>query len=290
MLQDMLETQAEFQVHELMKYFPDGKIDKDALHHSLCSHLISEAQELMDCVPWMLHKPVGRGQSTRLGKITEMVDVFKWLMNLMILHGVSAEEFYEVYNMKSTVVCSRCDANDFVKSRPGPCLILDLDGVLVDRDSRLLAFLNQGSKPHLQATSISYWKKREGLAAYEKAKHDFYEGPGFTDCPEIQETVSLIKQATDIPIVILTARDVRNHPRLHFDTIEWLDNHSICYKALICMADKAKALVGWCHKESVFVDDEREHVEAVSTVCHAWQYENPSTVAEAIEKVRNARR
>jgi hypothetical protein len=284
--QTMLAYQAQFQAKELQRIFPEG-FDKTALHHSLCSHLISEAQELMDCVPWMLHKPIGRGDSTRKATVTEMIDVFKWLLNLMILHEVSFNEFNLEFCEKSTVVESRIKASQFARKEKGPILVLDMDGVLCDRDTKLLQFVNKCSG--FKFDTIKAAKAYLGQKDYEGFKFRFYEEIGFGTCEEISEVTSLLKKIIGVPILVLTARDVKRHPGLHFKTIQWLHDSGIQYDALVCMSEKEKALASWCHPGSCFVDDDPTNIERVSLVCTAKLFEGPQTVMDAIQHVQKAR-
>lgn len=290
-LEAMIAYQKKFQAGELARIFPKG-YDKTALHHYLCSHIMSETQELMDCVPWMLHKPIGRGQLTRKATVVEMIDIFKWLLNVMDLHEVTAEEFYREFCEKSAVVESRIRATKFALSNPGPCLILDMDGVLVDRDTRLLAFINKKVQEGMQEvfTTLSRAKSTMGQRTYEKLKTEFYQGTYFKECVGIAEVCDQVRKPLGIPVVILTARDVKNHPGLHFQTIEWLHKNDIQYDALICMGEKAKALAAWCDERSVFVDDDKHNVDDVANVCHSVIYTHPATVRDAIKKVQDARK
>lgn len=277
----MLHQQSDFQQGELDRLFPKGDWDKTQLHHALCSHMIAEAQELMDTQPWYLHKKPQA--STRYATVTEMVDCFKWLLNLLVLHGVSAAEFQTTFEEKSFVVKDRIRTEVFVHSNPGPCLILDLDGVLCDRDSRLVDFYDKNWRRydegvrewHLKTfgkESVStMYDLRQVLsaAAYERLKFDFYESGEFFNCLPFSDVLDTAKYAAGegVPVVLLSSRSVRKHPRLHFLTIGWLESHQVEYDALIFADDKDKALVGWADRRCVLWDDDDRFIETVKRIC-----------------------
>ena len=286
----MLEAQRAFQSKEMKRIFPNG-YDVDALHHSLCSHMIAECQELMDCRPWMLHKkPPAMSKYTTT---TEMVDVFKFLLNLMILHGVTPTEFSAAFNQKSLVVEDRIRTEVFVRSRPGPVLVCDLDGVLVDRDSQLLEFIRKSTEaPEI---SLEEAKKRIGPRLYERYKYQFYDSDSFYNCKPYPDAVKMYQALKkDIPVVILTARDVKRHAGIHYYTLKWLRDNFIEYDALIFYEEKDKALVGWCDPQSIAIDDEERQVERMNRICDAWKYDpndrfGHQMFANAFEELRNRR-
>lgn len=295
LLQNMFEIQAAFQDEELRRYFPEG-YETPSLHHSLCSHIISETQELMDCVPWMLHKPLGRGNATRKATVVEIVDVLKFLLNVALLHGVEPRELYEEFAEKSAVVEDRRRTKLFLEQEKGPILILDMDGVLVDRDPALLAFINAAIKSrtgHVFSDLLTA-KRVLGQAEYERHKHAFYDGPGFVDCKPMEEALAELQLEPDgrspAPILILTAREAKAHPGLHFTTMKWLKDNGIRYQGLIFSGEKARTLAELgVNQKSIFIDDDAKHAESVSNVCNSYQYRSSRDMREAVTRFKALR-
>ena len=79
--------------------------DKRRYHITTCMQLIKEVTELLDCYPWKSERSMV--QATREVLLDELVDVFKFFMNLLILHGVLPEEFQRAYDEKSQRVEKR---------------------------------------------------------------------------------------------------------------------------------------------------------------------------------------
>lgn len=285
MLEPAYDYQRRFLASELQRLFKEA-YDVDALHHSLCSHMMSEVQELMDCRPWMLHKKPPAG--TRYNTVAEMVDAFKWLLNIMTLHDVTEEEFWIVFEQKSRVVEDRIRTEIFTKSKPGPCLVCDIDGVLCDRDSVLLSFINRETSNSFH--SVSQAKTRLGSKEYAVCKRDFYASDYFVTCPPMEDSLQQLRSASEhVPVVLLTARNVRRDANLHFLTLKWLEDQGVRYSALLFDEEKDRAL-HWADSLSIGIDDSPEQIERMNRVIEAREFRSASTISDAIMDVREHRR
>lgn len=77
-----------------------------ALRHLIaCTELSKEVHEVLDCVPWKMVSSMPA--DTREQLCEELVDVFKFFMNLLIIHGITSKEFEEAYTKKSKKVRDR---------------------------------------------------------------------------------------------------------------------------------------------------------------------------------------
>lgn len=277
--------QKAFLKSEIRRLF-DRPFNVDALHHSLCSHMMSEVQELMDCRSWMLHKKPPN--STRYNTITEMVDVYKWLLNVMILHDVTPEEFKTVFIQKSRVVEDRIKTEVFVRSGPGPCLVCDIDGVICDRDTVLLDFVNSKSGTSFQ--SIRDLKATLSAKEYALCKKNFYESDSFEKCPPMESSIRALRSlAGSVPIVLLTARNVKRDANLHFHTLRWLEAHKVPYSALLFDEEKDRAL-HWASPSSIGIDDDPEQVERMNRVIEARLFKDHITIEVAGDEIIRLRR
>lgn len=289
MLAAMFAYQSEFMAKEIKRLHPEG-FDLTQMHHSLCSHLISEGQELMDCEPWYFHKKPAA--ATRYTMITEMVDVWKWLMNLMHVHQVTPQEFVSVFCEKSTVVESRILAETFARSKPGPILVIDLDGVLIDRDSALMSYCHNTCGTRTQhCKTPKDVRLCVGGQAYAKLKTGFYQSKFFDWCKPMVPAIEALNtaKAAGVGVLILTARPVKKHARLHFQTIKWLHEHGVQYQALVCMEEKGKALESWCDPSSIFLDDEQANIDDVAPICTSRLYTGAQMISDAIEELKKCR-
>lgn len=280
-LSAMFARQGEHQSREIARYGLDLSTPKarDAFHLALCRHLHGEVDELVRCVDWKIH---ARGETSSPRTIAqECVDVAKFLINIMLLHGISARDFVVAFHEKSTVVEKRVALEEMRlkadRGELGPILVCDLDGVVCARDTALMSFaVRRASEDigpkHLQTTH--QYRELFGQRQYEQLKRDFYESGGFLVCDVVvaaRKTLTVAKEGYAIPILICTSRDVKRYPHLEWETHEWLRRNAVPYDAIVFSAEKERALT-WIPRESIAVDDEEEHVSKLAYVCDARKY------------------
>lgn len=98
---EMFEEQANLQAILKHKY-PDNL----GLRHLIgCTELAKEVTEVLDCFPWKMVSDMQSASREQLCE--ELVDVFKFFMNLLIIHGITEEEFKLAYDAKSRKVRER---------------------------------------------------------------------------------------------------------------------------------------------------------------------------------------
>ena len=77
---------------KIIKQYPDNL----GLRHLIYStHLAKEAHEVLDCYPWKFHR--GMKEVPREDLIEELVDVYKFWYNLILLHKITPSEFEKAY-------------------------------------------------------------------------------------------------------------------------------------------------------------------------------------------------
>lgn len=268
---DYLIRQWAFQRSELERLNLDPRKDTVGLHHSICTHMLSEVHELLDCLPWFLHKKPKVAE--RYALVEECVDVFKWLLNIMHLHGIECAEFEQVFDEKTAVVEDRIRTIRFIermKIDPVPCLVLDLDGVIVDRDTAILEFYDR--KHGIRYNSLAFLRSRLTAKDWEELKFEFYRSGAFQRSSLSSVFLpDVLRDSKSVPKVIITARDVKMFPQIHYQTLQFLKLLNIPYDALIFAKDKSKAVYNWLHPDSYFFDDEQIHVDDMSKVCKSFQ-------------------
>jgi hypothetical protein len=245
------------------------------LHLRLCAHMHSEIDEITRCADWKLH--AAGSMAPRSHIVEECVDVWKFMLNLLVLHDISPDEFRTAFEEKSFVVERRVEL-ERLKARcaasPTPMLICDIDGVLCDRDEGLLAFavLNRHGEELAEDESfdsVTEWKHAHGQAKYEALKRDFYLDGGFLRASPILRSIEALREAAaprDMPILLLTSRDVKRYPHLEFETHEWLRRAKVPHDA-VCFATEKERAITWVDPRSVSVDDEGEHLDKMILVC-----------------------
>lgn len=243
------------------------------LHLRLCAHMHSEIDEITRCADWKLH--AAGSMAPRSHIVEECVDVWKFMLNLLVLHGIEPDEFVTAFDEKSYVVERRVGL-ERLKARcaasPTPMLICDIDGVLCDRDDELLAFAEaQGftTKSDEAIDSVTEWKHVHGQARYEALKRDFYLDGGFLRASPVLRSVLALREASamrGVPILLLTSRDVKRYPHLEFETHDWLRRHDVPHDA-VCFATEKERAITWVDPRSVAIDDEQEHLDKMLLVC-----------------------
>ena len=103
---EMWDKQARFLESQMPKYPKDPRL----LHLIFTTHLAHEVHELMDTVPWKLHRVQRPMRRTDL--VEEAVDCAKLLINVLLLHGVTQEEFQRMFHDKSQRVADRAREED----------------------------------------------------------------------------------------------------------------------------------------------------------------------------------
>jgi len=81
--------------------------DKHEDHKDRCLQLAAEVFEVLELAEWKPHrhdrtKPIDREKLK-----DELVDVYKFWLNLLIIHGIGPQEFEDAYNKKHGIVLDR---------------------------------------------------------------------------------------------------------------------------------------------------------------------------------------
>lgn len=97
---DMFRLQKDFHSSQVHKYPQDEKLQ----HLVFCTHLAHEVHELMDCYPWKFQRK--QQAKSREELLEEAVDVQKLLINVLILHDITPEEFRAAFYAKSAKVAA----------------------------------------------------------------------------------------------------------------------------------------------------------------------------------------
>ena len=104
-LQEMVTEQKDFQKHF---FNPDSMTDEEKVRQTK-ENILSlhrELGEVLNEIPWKTHR--ANEQSYDLGKIQEeIIDCFKFLLNVCIIWGMDDAKLYEVFMHKSKIVRER---------------------------------------------------------------------------------------------------------------------------------------------------------------------------------------
>lgn len=249
--------------------------DKDRFAHlnnfyTLAAH--KELSEALDTVHWKIHRREYK-KPVKSNTLEEFIDVFKYWMTLMQLHGFTPEEIEAEYYRKSAVVEQRhlqevCrnlqDEKDVVA--------VDIDGVLADYPRSFLEFINQelGTTYTIdQVTTYDIYgclgiPPEIGLSIKNKYR-ETGQKRFIPVLPGAKEFLLRLK-AAGYTIVLITARPYEQYSRIYADTLEWLARNDLPYDYLVFHEKKEEYLIDMVGKDAIrfFVDDVVGNANSVS--------------------------
>jgi len=186
-------------------------------------HLVAEIDEILNAIgDWKPHRvkknlPISKDAITE-----EIVDAFKFLLNVALVWDISPGEFFEVFVRKSRVVERRYQFESRVKKLAN-CAVIDIDGVLTKYPEAMLDFLK--SKGY-NFRSLHEAKNKLGKL-YDELKHEYRTIEA--EIPLKEGVAEAIRQLKDhgFSIVLMTTRPVDKYPYLEYKTIKYLENNGI---------------------------------------------------------------
>lgn len=208
-------------------------------------NLHREVDEILDEVPWKMHRVYDGSGVVRSNVAEEIVDLLKYATGLAHIWGLTYEELCEEIDIKSDVVEDRWrqehDASAFQQSE-APIALLDLDGVLNEYPGPFIRFVNE----HNSGIDLSTMAKIEE-APYLKArmKHLYRQSGIKRTLPRIDTSViaAQMLKARGYAIVIMSQRPAEGYHRIYGDTLYWLRRNEVPYDRLIFVPDKQHKLV-----------------------------------------------
>lgn len=220
--------------------------EKQALFNKFILALHEEATELLKTTPYKSHDKKPK-QIMRSNTVLEVVDVFKYLMNICVLMGIDADELYKVEREKTIAVRQRYQQQqiDFSLEK---VLMVDVDGVLADYPNSFYDFINQklGTKFNPALQHDYDFCKVMGIdrKKYEELKHEYRES-GYKRylkvIPGSKESLDEFKRL-GYKIVIFTARPVSDYNRIETDTLFWLNENKLPYDMVLFAEKKHEEL------------------------------------------------
>lgn len=199
----------------------------------------------------LLHRPA----SVKSNVIDQGVDVLKYLVSVLQLHGATAEEFAAAFKTKTRIVRDRWDQQHVELTHDTRLIITDLDGCVVDM-AEFESHIN-GLRDRDDADPA------EMTAALEEVKERFYIHGGFQSLPPLPGAVDALRQIREFgyKLVIVTARPYWLYRRLYGDTMRWCDDNGVSYDAIIFGKDKAEVVTEQIHpaRPTWFIEDRKKH-------------------------------
>lgn len=288
----LFDTQFEF----LLEVHPD--FDRQTLGQKIqmtkdhVLHGMSEFTELLDEVKWKTWLTTQAPPDVN-SLTEEAVDVFKFVLNILLTWGVTPADFVKAFDRKSEVNIQRflqhrqlSKITALVK-RTGlqqKVAALDLDGVLAAYPEHWLSFLaRSGELVHAVELDTSRFSLVTGVPGvprekYTKLKHTYRQEGFEAEVPALPGASAFVNRlkALGYLIVIITARPAERYKRLYSDTIRWLMENKIPYDAVMFDMNKEDRIIKDLPVVEFVLDDDPTNVERLSKAgIRAFLFDRP---------------
>jgi dimeric dUTPase (all-alpha-NTP-PPase superfamily) len=240
-MKDIFEKQASFN-----KNFIDSSANleaKQVFTKDVILHLSHELHEILDEINWKMHK--SHTKDIDVSRIKEeVIDSFKYLLNIAITWGITAEEFVEMFYSKSFVVEKRLEMEKSLSSLKASDKVcaFDIDGVLTDYPRCWVEYCCKRLGNDYLSGCTSPYKAKERLHRYEnpvtlsKMRHE-YRSSGLKAAQQpTQDNIAHIFECLrklDYKIVLISARPFEKYPRIFLDTLRWLQSNNLEADAIL---------------------------------------------------------
>lgn len=245
------------------------KINKDKLNLSLKDKqlqtketvlsLISEISEVLEEINWATYKTEKEVIAYNVSE--EIIDIFKFTINLCLIWNVSPKQFIEEFRRKSLVVEQRFNQNKILKKirekKINKICAIDLDGVIVDYPKCFVDFVNLKIKCNFK--DFNDLRNNLPVQQYVKIKKDYRTSGAKKTLPinkGIKELIDYLKDKGYI-IIILTKRPYKKYYRIFADTKFNLDSNNIYYDAILFDSQKHKRISAEFPQLDFIIEDDR---------------------------------
>lgn len=270
--------QTEF-LNQVLENLPDlSNAEKIKWTKEYVLHANSELIELLDEVKWKTWLATGTVEPPDLDSLgEEVIDVWKFLLNICIVWGIDPEKFVELWERKSEVNRQRFLQHRELKQllffnakgiRKAKIAAVDLDGVLAQYPEHWLEYLNKSTSIDvaLKDFSLVYGTTSISRSLYSSLK-DRYRRSGqelrVTPMPGAKEFLETLRNR-GYTIVILSARPTSRYKRLYGDSIYWLRMHALAYNHIVWDQMKEERIIKELPIVEFVVEDDPQNAERLA--------------------------
>jgi len=235
--------------------------------YSIC--LNSEILELLrESGNWKVHRKE-KINVVQSNVLEELIDVFKYFLSIMAMHGFSEDDLEFGYKQKSDVVEQRWSQEH---KQLNNIAVVDIDGTIGDYVKQFIDFVERRTgmnqvPPELVSCDIyASLAKVVGWDMIIKLKHEF-RVCGEKRCLPVmdgaKEFLDALKKSNH-DIVMLTARPFGKYKRILWDTIFWLKSNGLKFDAVLSSEDKYSELVKHIGSIRFAVEDDLAQAKNIS--------------------------
>lgn len=264
-LDKIFHEQKDFQKHF---YDPDNmtELDKVKFTKEYILSIHKELGEILDTMAWKLHRNEDEAKLNH-NTVEEIIDCFKFLLNLCIIWGIDADKFEKEFFRKSMVVRQRFNQEILkVISKDDKVCAIDLDDTLAESSNHFVKVYNENYNLTNALFTRSHIKESAPTLEYEEYK-DYFRSSGEKVNIKIKEGAkelcSKLKE-NGYKIVIISARPYNKYHRIFPDTLEWLNKNEIVYDAIYFEKDKHLKILKQIPNLSFIIEDNPVYAKQIS--------------------------
>lgn len=164
----------------------------------------------------------------------DCADIFKYLIVIAQLFGITPDGMFEVFKEKTGVVRDKVKRKSVCLDRETPVIVVDIDNVIADLSKWDANVQEHSNVPVNQKT----------VKMLEALKEEFYHDGGFRDLEPVSGAVEGMKTLKKLgwTLVLISARPYWLYKRIYADTLFWLEKHDVPHDLLVFNKDKAEAI------------------------------------------------
>ena len=236
--------------HDMSTPLPTSQ--KVELTREYILYMISECNDLLAQLDWKSYwktrKPIIR---SNVG--IELIDIQKFLWGLARIWDIDADEFLQLYDLKSSEVESKWyqeTSLEDLATKEKVCII-DIDGVLTPYPDCFVSWVQEHYDKNFDI-------EKSDIMLHEMYKHFYRESGQKQKLPYNFLSIKALRELRNLgyTIVLLTNRPARTYKRIYGDTIAWLKAVDIPYDYIFWADDKKiLSIIDKCKKIDFVVDD-----------------------------------
>lgn len=215
--------------------------DRHSLTRDYCLSINEEVAELSRCIDWKTHRRHSNKGPSGSNILEEGIDVFKYIVSVCLVWGITPREFLEAFNRKSDVVedvWRQEFERPFDPAKYKRIVAVDIDGVLADYYNGYLSWVEGKIFKPLQRGAHDVFAIVSEAVGPERAaqiKHEYRESGGKLSLPVIQGAHEMLHWLRNegLFIVLLSSRPFKQYRRIMADTVAWLKNNDLPYDTIV---------------------------------------------------------
>jgi len=261
-VQKMWQRQSKFNANFIRE--DASEQEKQAYTKDLIIHLEHELHEVLDETNWKMHKHSSNPVDLHMIR-EEVVDAFKYLLDIAITWGMTPEQFEHIFNEKSDFVEFRYEMEQKLEElRDGDrvCAV-DIDGVLADYPAYWVDYVEKATGRVFDGETA--WDRKACMEVeispvmLSHLKDQYRRSGEERNVPLIDDYVPSFMRAlkgAGYDVVAISARPAKRYHNLPGDTLYWMTHHGMNVDALFFDDEKHVTITKYVPKLKFIIEDE----------------------------------